>query len=171
MQTPWAIILCKFANHDEEPFPLQYYRDLFTGNDKGSPWNMVRYFSDYSHGRLDLSGSQVFGWYKLTQSKDDYNALGQGARAALIGWAKEAAISAGIDLKFPPFFSTVVCTNYWTDIGAADIGPPYLGVVAQGTTPTPEVLGEEMGHVYGLNHSRVDGSDADYQDPWDGMSA
>jgi len=28
-----------------------------------------------------------------------------------------------------------------------------------------------MGHVYGLNHSRVDGSDVDYQDPWDIMSA
>jgi hypothetical protein len=28
-----------------------------------------------------------------------------------------------------------------------------------------------MGHVYGLMHSRIDGSEADYQDPWDIMSA
>jgi len=28
-----------------------------------------------------------------------------------------------------------------------------------------------MGHVYGLMHSRIDGSTADYQDPWDIMSA
>ena len=68
------------------------------------------------------------------------------------------------------FFSTVVCTNEWHDIGAWLSKPP-LGVVAQGTTPVPSVLGEEMGHVYGLMHSRVDGSDVDYQDPWDGMSA
>lgn len=169
MQTPWAIILCKFAGHDEEPFPLQYYRDLFTADDTGSPWNMVRYFSEYSHGTLDLSGSQVFGWYQLTQSVDDYNALGQSARAALITWARNAATLANVNLQ--PFFSTVVCTNGWHDIGAADVGPPYLGVVAQGTTPIPAVLAEEMGHVYGLNHSRIDGSDVDYTDPWDGMSA
>jgi hypothetical protein len=169
MKTPWAIILCKFANHTEEPFPMQYYRDLFTAADMGSPWNMVRYFSDYSHGKLDLSGSQLFGWYQLTQTIDDYNALGQGARAKLITWARQEATDAGENLS--PFFSTVVCTNYWSDIGAADVGPPYLGVVAQGTTPIPAVLGEEMGHVYGLHHSRVDGSDDDYMDPWDGMSA
>ena len=27
-----------------------------------------------------------------------------------------------------------------------------------------------MGHAYGLNHSRKDGSDQDYMDPWDVMS-
>lgn len=169
MQTPWAVILCKFSGATDEPYSVQYYRDLFTTDDTGSPWNMVRYFSDYSHGKLDLSGSQVFGWYQLTQTVNDYNALGQGARAALITWARTVATDDGVDLT--PFFSTVVCTNGWHDIGAADIGPPYLGVVAQGTTPVPAVLGEEMGHVYGLNHSRVDGSNADYADPWDGMSA
>src|SRR5262249_14309016 len=31
-------------------------------------------------------------------------------------------------------------------------------------------LGHEMGHGYGLSHSRIDGSDQDCQDPWDIMS-
>jgi hypothetical protein len=173
MQTPWAIILCKFKDGFPEPFPKQYYEDLFTVNDLGSPWNMVRYFSDYSHGSLDLTGSKVFGWYQLTQTFDEYQALHQGARAALITWAHQAATGAGV-MNLSQFFSTVVCTTSPPDIhdiGAADIGPPYLGVVAQGTTPIPAVLGEEMGHVYGLNHSRIDGSQDDYTDPWDGMSA
>src|SRR5207245_10596279 len=34
----------------------------------------------------------------------------------------------------------------------------------------PARVGQEMGHGYGLVHSRVDGSTADYQDPWDTMS-
>jgi hypothetical protein len=34
----------------------------------------------------------------------------------------------------------------------------------------PTALGQEMGHGYGLFHSRVDGSTLDYQDPWDTMS-
>ena len=32
MQSPWAVILCKFNNSTEEPFPKQYYKDLFTVN-------------------------------------------------------------------------------------------------------------------------------------------
>jgi hypothetical protein len=34
----------------------------------------------------------------------------------------------------------------------------------------PSLLGQEMGHGYGLDHARRDGSTADYQDPWDVMS-
>jgi Repeat of unknown function (DUF346) len=162
MNTPWAVILCKFSDGDDEPFPKQYYKDLFTVNNTGSPWNMVRYFRDYSHGSLDLTGSQVFGWYKLTKSVADYNNLGQAARDQLIQWARAAAVTNGVDLN--PFYKVVVCTNLWSDIGAAS------GVVAQGKTPEPAILGQEMGHVYGLNHSRIDGSDEDYKDPWDMMS-
>ena len=33
-----------------------------------------------------------------------------------------------------------------------------------------EAWGQEMGHGFGLDHSRLDGSDVDYQDPWDVMS-
>jgi len=97
----------------------------------------------------------------------DYNQLGSGARDQLIKWARDAATSHGADLS--PFFSVVACTNLWSDIGApADLA----GVVAQGrTTQIPRLLGHEMGHVYGLNHSRINGSVADYQDPWDIMSA
>jgi hypothetical protein len=168
MQTPWAVILCKFKGATDEPFAIQYYRDLFTIDDTGSPWNMVRYFSDYSHGRLDLTGTKVFGWYQLDKTVDQYNALGQNARGALIQWAQDAVGADGVVLT--TFFSTVVCTNGWHDIGAWIDAPPQ-GVVAQGPTPIPAVLGEEMGHVYGLMHSRIDGSDGDYLDPWDGMSA
>jgi hypothetical protein len=165
MNTPWAIILCKFSDGNSEPFPIQYYKDLFTSADVGSKWNMVKLYHDCAHGNVDVSGSKVFGWFQLTQSVADYNALGQGARAALIGWARAAAQANGVDLT--PFWSTVACTNLWSDVGEAGGG---VGVVAQGTTPTPGVLGQEMGHVYGVNHSRKDGTTADYTDPWDMMS-
>ena len=127
---------------------------------------MIRYFSDYTHQQLDLSGSQVFGWYPLDKSVDEYNALGQGARDQLVVWARKAATDHGVNLG--PFYSVVVCTNLWQDIG---VGAAKSGVVAQGTTAIPRLLGHEMGHVYGLDHSRIDGSNEDYKDPWDIMSA
>jgi hypothetical protein len=167
MKTPWAVILCKFTDENSEPFPKQHYDHLFTTAGGGSAWNMPRYFADYSHGKLDLSGTKVLGWYQLKKSVADYNALGGAARAALIQWARDAATANGVDLS--PFFNVVVCTNLWHDIGAA---PGAGGVVAQGpTTQIPSLLAHEMGHVYGLPHSRIDGSVTDYQDPWDIMSA
>jgi hypothetical protein len=167
MQTPWAVILCKFSDDDSEPFPKSYYRSLFTTANTGSPWNMIRYFADYSHGTLDLTATQVFGWYKLGKSVADYNSLGGAARDALIDWARAAAVADGVDLT--PFYSVAACTNLWHDIGAS---PSLSGVVAQGAdTPNPQLIGHEMGHVYGLQHSRIDGSAADYMDPWDIMSA
>jgi hypothetical protein len=163
-QTPWAIILCKFKDDNSEPFPMQYYQDLFTKDDNGSVWNMVRYFHDCSHGNTDVSGSKVCGWFQLDQSVGDYNALAGAARGQLIQWGRAAAQAAGKNLA--PFFNTVVCTNLWHDIGETG-----TGVVAQGKTAIPSLLGHEMGHGFGLQHSRLNGSTQDYQDPWDIMSA
>ena len=37
---------------------------------------MVQFFTDLSHGAIDLSGSRVFGWYTLNKAKSEY--LGSG---------------------------------------------------------------------------------------------
>jgi hypothetical protein len=128
MKTSWAVILCKFTDGDVEPFPKQYYKNLFTVNNIGSPWNMIRYFSDYSHGTLDLKGTKIFGWYQLNKSVKNYNDLGSGARHELIKWARAAAVADGVDLT--PFYSVVACCNLWHDIGTPST---RSGVVAQGT--------------------------------------
>ena len=41
MNHPWAVILCKFTDGDDAPFPKQYYRDLFTPEAGGTPWNAM----------------------------------------------------------------------------------------------------------------------------------
>src|SRR5262249_52763110 len=67
----WAVILCKFADGTSPTPPLLHYQRLFTGAGSGS-FNIVEFFSDMSHGHLDLSGSQVFGWFTLGVNRSDY---------------------------------------------------------------------------------------------------
>jgi hypothetical protein len=71
MQTPWAILLTKFNDNNDEPFPRLRYEEIFMPTGVGT-WNMVGYFHNMSYGNLDLSGSQVFGWYTLDKATADY---------------------------------------------------------------------------------------------------
>jgi hypothetical protein len=163
--TPWAILLCKFNDDTTEPQPRTFYEKLFTAAGVGSH-NMVDFFGDCSHGAIDVSGSRVFGWYTLSQKRSDYVGSGPNwqGRQDLVNWARQAAANAKDDLT--PFFGVVVVTNVPTDLFGG--GGPQA-VCGPGSLE-PSVLGQEMGHGYGLAHSRIDGSEDDYRDPWDVMS-
>ena len=177
---PWAILLCKFADDASEPpnapgVPpfVEACQNLFTRRDER--FNMVRYFTDMSHGLIDVGDSRVFGWLTL-----DANA--SVPQTTLIEIARKAARDAGVQLA--QYAGVVVIMN--TPTGAAQGSPGWvnadwrrvdgrnfdgtLGPRAPGALNGPEVFGQEMGHGFGLGHSRREGSLADYQDPWDGMS-
>src|SRR6478609_584717 len=106
MNTPWAVLLCRFSDDTAEPYPRSRYEEVFTSAGAGK-WNMPDYFRDMSHGKLDLGGSQVFGWYTLDQASGDYTGSGvnQQGREDLIVWARQKATDAGVDLA--AFFSVV----------------------------------------------------------------
>ena len=164
IKSSWAILLCKFSDDLTEPFPRNYYEDLFTASGVGSQ-NMVDFFRDVSHGNLDLSDTHVFSWYTLKQKRSEY--MGSGAnsngRTDLLDWARQAAGANGDELS--PYAGVVVCMNVETDLfGGGD------GVVCGPGSTDPRYLGQEMGHFYGLDHSRAYGSTADYMDQWDTMS-
>lgn len=177
MATPWAILLCRF-NDDATPdiYPRRRFEEIFTAQGHGK-WNMVDYLSDVSHGRLDLSGSTVFppngGFYTLTQNSTDY--LGDNTpaygRGALQAWARAAAAANGDDLS--GFYNIVVVTNTPADLfGSLDGVSTDDGrsKVSGMTSLSPSILGQEMLHGYGVDHARIEGSVADYKDPFDIMS-
>jgi hypothetical protein len=172
--TPWAILLCKFSDVSPEPYPRSRYEEIFTTAGAGKS-NMVDFFHEMSHGHVDLSGSRVFpanGWYQLAQKQSDYagSGLNPKGRGDLISWARQAAAKAGDDLS--GFFNVVVTTNAPSDLFGglggvvADDGRKTNGM----TQLSPSLLGQEMGHGYGLDHSRMEGSTLDYQDGRDVMS-
>jgi PASTA domain len=166
--TPWAILLCKFSDNTTEPFDRQYYENLFTNAGTGLN-NLVDFVRLYSHGNIDVGGSQVFGWLQLPRTRSAYTGSGANpnGRLELIQWARDAVTATGVDLS--NFGRVVVCLNVSTDLfgGASGVVTP------DGNVPidmSPSMLAQEMLHGYGVNHSRRDGSQNDYQDPWDVMS-
>lgn len=175
IKSSWAVLLCKFNDDSTEPFTRDYYEDLFTSSGVGSQ-NMVDFFRDVSHGNLDLSDTRVFGWYTLNKKASEYGLTGpekRKNRVNLINWALQAAAAKGDILpQDAQDGRVVVCMNVQTDLfGGGN------GVVCDLNSMQPRYLGQEMGHFYGLDHSRADtiqpcGGDSgeDYKDFWDTMS-
>ena len=122
-----------------------------------------RQSSSVGHGKLDLSGSKIFGPYKLSAKRSDYGVTID--RNGLLNLAKSTATSAGANLAS----FAGVCVSCLEQV---DLCGWVGGMAALCDTQSlePSVLGQEMGHGYGLDHARLYGSTADYQDPWDVMS-
>ena len=117
---PWAILLCKFADDASEPpnapgVPpfVEACQNLFTRRDER--FNMVRYFTDMSHGLIDVGDSRVFGWLTL-----DANA--SVPQTTLIEIARKAARDAGVQLA--QYAGVVVIMN--TPTGAAQGSPGWV---------------------------------------------
>ncbi|MDB4905173.1 MAG: hypothetical protein JWQ63_4454 [Mucilaginibacter sp.] len=205
-QKPWAILLCKFQNDLPEPpinGPVVPFRTIcenfFTNPNAG--FNAVKFFSDMSHGSIDISGSKVFGWYTLNVNITSYNAAGDPildkTQDQIIAMAKQAASDAGVPIS-DSFTGAVVIMNIatgWAQGGPSSGIKPYGCMAADwrrvdarnldGSKGVPgirggngtEIFGQEMGHGFGLHHSRSDGiligpvdKSPDYTDKYDIMS-
>lgn len=197
-KSPWAVLLCKvksdatgrFDPNSEPPnapgvLPFRTVcENFFTNANAG--FNAVRFFSDMSHGKLDLSDSQVLGWYTLAVNITGYTNVGDPildkTQGEVIALARQAAMNAGVPLN--SFVGVVVIMNLAT--GWAQGAPGWVAAdwrrvdgrnfdgtlwpSAPGGGNGTEIFGQEMGHGFGLGHSRKDGSNVDYGDPWDIMS-
>ena len=159
---------------------------MFTAAGSGTG-NAVDYFRDVSHGRADLGGSQVYGWFLMNHSKADLNAYRQEmiaedkkngtalaqklTRQRIVDWGAEAAAEHDVDLS--KFFATVFVFS-----GAVDYFGRAGAVVVNFNPDDPQMfsvdltgVSHEMGHGYGLTHSLRDGATSGYGDSWDIMSA
>lgn len=182
ISTPWAVLLVKWAGTVDEPHSLDFYQQVFTTAGRGKH-NVIDYWSDVSHGNVDLSGNRVLGWFTIDKRREDWQAEFNRAFAELqkdpgsakkaaevdrirrepVELAKQAAAKAKIDLG--KFYGVIMLTNIDTDEWGLDRTVAYSADHFDITN-----LCHEMGHGYGLDHSQ-DTSYQDYTDPWDVMSA
>ena len=161
---PWAILLCRFGDVPAVPHPRDYYERFYTENGTGG---IVDYWRTVSCGRLDLTGSRVFGWMDMAHVKADVNRLVfPGDRNQLVQWGRDAAGANGVNLG--PFNQVLVVHNFGVDHGAAG-----NGIVIVDQDPSLCEFGficHEMGHGFGLPHSWSANPDREYGDMWDLMS-
>jgi hypothetical protein len=179
-RSPWLVVVIRFE--DDPPIlvsdtvhsgkngdVLAYHRRLFTKAGTGT-MNMVDYFLDNSHGKIDVSDSEVVGVYTIPYQRADYigNVPAQPGkinRGGVLNAGKAAASAHKIPLT--AYSGVVVCGYTQLDLCGFVGG---MAALCDRDSLSPDLLGQEMGHGYGSMHSGLDGSTAEYGDPWDTMS-
>ena len=165
-----AILLCRFSDLPALDLrPADWYRQYFSesGAGTGGAWD---YWRDITFGEVDLTGSQVFGWFNMTRSRADAQALVYpGGRSTLAQWGIDTALANGVNLA--AFSIVCVVFNSATDHGSAGGNRVVFGF-ANSTAWEPTFIFHEMGHALGLPHSWSAGMpDVEYGNAWDIMSA
>jgi hypothetical protein len=146
--------------------------DALLGDGKG---NLNHFWKEVSYTAINLSGSKTFGWFVMSQPSTSYD------EDSYFAMGRDCIASAGSAVDLSQFYGVNIAFNLdtfplaWGGFSTYDIG----GVVrVMPTTWTKTgyypwnhlMLAHEMGHGFGLPHSRTEYTSA-YGSPWDFMSS
>jgi hypothetical protein len=86
---PVSVVLCKARDAETPALDANYYRDLVFADDGLNEW-----IRKISGGRLDLQGSEIFGWFDVSETIAELNAM---SRAEFCRYASVKAAASGVD--------------------------------------------------------------------------
>ncbi len=176
---PWVSILCRFGDSPGvTPHPQSWFQTLMGTSAPG----MDHFWRELSLDEINLTGSAVVGWYDLPQPRSYYvyDQDGDGFGDLDFGRAvTDCAAGADADVFFPAFiginlmFNEVLDCCAWGGGGTLTLDGQTRFYSVTWMPPwgyeNHSVMGQEMGHGFGLPHSSGPYS-ATYDSQWDVMS-
>jgi hypothetical protein len=172
----WVTLLCRFGDATGvTPEPVTFFDDLMALMDV--------YWQELSYGAIDLAGSQVVDWVNLPQARagylDDPTTHFAGHTANLGELAVECATAADTAVNFPDFDGINFIFNQNLDCcswgGSVTLNLDGMMKTYSSTWMATwgwgnqDVMGQEMGHGFGLPHSSGPYA-ATYDSNWDVQS-
>ncbi len=172
--TPWANLLCQFADEEELSHEPAFVEQMF-----GSATGLLgHYWETVSSGNIDVSDSETFGWYTLSGERDDYISDTVISEEML----DECISLADNDLDFTGFYGVNLFFNAEFNAVASGFGGQRIINADNAGTKAFTALGaptwqwqasvaHEMARAMGLSLTdNSDGDDNSYDNPWTLMS-
>ena len=180
--TVWATILCKFSGVATEQKALAY----FSGQYGNSPGQLDHYWREVSYNKVNLVGSNAYGWFTLPSPRSAYMTVQTDGseKANLNKLFDDCTAAANASVNFAAngglqginmMFNGDLDGYAWGGQRCATLdginkcwsstwNPPW-------SFSNSAPLSHEMGHGYGLPHANNSDRDTDpYDNPWDVMS-
>jgi hypothetical protein len=169
---PWAVIFCRFKGDDPHPDEATweaFYREAF----KQGTGGLVDFWHDASLGKVDVSGTQFFGWIQVDIARADAGflenppeAVKQVTRTVLTNAAIRAVQDSGGD-PITGFFNTISLYMFGeTQSGIhIDGSADGDGKINMSAPFNGDVTAHEMGHSLGMQHDADVAGDTKYHDP------
>lgn len=180
--TSWVTLMCKFSDIATEQKPIDFFRSQYGG----AIGQLDHYWQEVSYGKINLAGSDAYGWATLPLTRADYVTTDVNGKTtadlsklfqdciAVHDAAVNFAINGGVQ-GVNMMFNGDLDGYAWGGSRCATLdgvnkcwsttwNPPWsFGNLAP--------LSHEMGHAYGLPHANNADNDSDpYDNPWDVMS-
>ncbi len=180
--TSWVTLMCKFNDIVTEQKTLAFFQSQYGG----AIGQLDHYWQEVSYGKINLAGSNAYGWATLPLSRGDYittdtngkttanlSQLFQDCTAAHdanVNFAINGGVQ-GVNMMFNGDLdgyawggSRCATLDEINKCWSTTWNPPWsFGNLAP--------LSHEMGHAYGLPHANNADNDTDpYDNPWDVMS-
>ncbi len=170
-QRPYAILLCKFPDVPDEPLPISGYQDM-SGNAFGGADDFYREVSD---GRINLTGTRIYGWYTLPQPRSFYVV---NDRANLNTLFNDCTRQANPDVDYREVVGVAMHFNAFLDCcswggsrtATLDGVTKTFATMWNASWARSGTSWHEMGHSVGLPHSGGPYGRT-YDSVWDVMSA
>ena len=166
---------------------LEEYRQFFTAAGNATA-NMPTFFSAMTHGTVDLGATQIFPCMLpiTTAQADAENTVNSVAFQNNNFHRAKAALQQQFRVDPSGFYALILSSqkpDWGSQGGKFDGGRGVYMDIRYVIDNGSKRWGHEMGHAFGLDHSRADTTDPlfnptncrspppDYRDPWDTMSA